>query len=166
MERGALAIYLNDHFAGATFGVALARRSLENNRDNEFGEFLRRLAEEVDADRQSLRSMLAELGVRVDRAKQAAAWASEKLGRLKPNGQLTGYSPLSRLVELELLELGITGKLALWGVLQSVLDEPPASGDLDVLIERAHRQRLEVDQYRLRAAEDALRASIPSPGYP
>ena len=93
MER-ALAIYLNDHFAGATFGVALARRSLENNRDNEFGEFLRRLAEEVDADRQSLRSMLAELGVRVDRAKQAAAWA------------------------------------------------------------------------RLRAAEDALRASIPSPGYP
>jgi hypothetical protein len=166
VERGALAIYLNDHFAGATFGVALARRSLENNRDNEFGEFLRRLAEEVDADRQSLRSMLAELGVRVDRAKQAAAWASEKLGRLKPNGQLTGYSPLSRLVELELLELGITGKLALWGVLQSVLDEPPASGDLDVLIERAHRQRLEVDQYRLRAAEDALRASIPSPGYP
>ena len=46
--------------------------------------------------------------------KSAGAWTAEKFGRLKPNGQLTGYSPLSRLVELEGLKLGITGKLGLW----------------------------------------------------
>ena len=41
-----------------------------------------------------------DLGVG-SRAKDGAAWVAEKLGRLKTNGQLTGYSPLSRLVELE-----------------------------------------------------------------
>ena len=48
---------------------------------------------------------------------------AEKLGRLKPNGQILGYSPLSRLVELETLALGITGKRSLWEALLGVADE-------------------------------------------
>ena len=38
------------------------------------------------------------------------AWTAEELERLKLNGQLAGYSPLSRLVELEGLAVGIEGK--------------------------------------------------------
>ena len=34
-------------------------------------------------------------------SKNAGAWALEKVGRLKLNGELTSYSPLSRVVELE-----------------------------------------------------------------
>ncbi len=44
---------------------------------------------------------MAALGVPQDRVKNAMGWGAEKLGRLKPNGQLTGYSPLSRMVELK-----------------------------------------------------------------
>lgn len=164
MERDPIAIYLNDHLAGATVGVEVARRTLNSNNDNEFGEFLRRLAGEVEDDRQTLRSVMRELDVRVDRAKQAAAWGSEKLGRLKPNGRLVGYSPLSRLVELEFLSIGITGKLGMWRVLQRVLDEPLTSADLASLIERAERQRTEVDEYRVRAAVEAFRAVPNSAG--
>ena len=38
------------------------------------------------------------------------AWSAEKFGRLKLNGQLSGYSPLSRLEELEILALVAEGK--------------------------------------------------------
>jgi hypothetical protein len=68
-----MAIYLNDHLAGATLGVEVARRTLNSNNDNEFGDFLRRLTGEVEDDRQTLRSVMRELDVRVDPAKQAAA---------------------------------------------------------------------------------------------
>jgi hypothetical protein len=166
MERNPIAIYLNDHLAGATVGVEIARRTLNSNSDNEFGQFLRRLTGEVEDDRQTLRSVMRELGVRVDRAKQAAAWGSEKLGRLKPNGRLVGYSPLSRVVELEFLLIGITGKLGMWHVLQRVLDEPLTSADLASLIERAERQRTQVDDYRIRAAMEAFRAEPSSARIP
>ena len=53
----------------------------------------------------------------------AAGWTGEKVGRLKPNAQLRGYSPLSPLVELEGLLIGIQGKLAMWSVLAEVADE-------------------------------------------
>lgn len=72
--------------------------------------------------------------------------------------RLVGYSPLSRLVELEFLVIGITGKLGIWRSLQDVLEEPLTSADLASMIERADRQRTEVDEYRLRAANGAFRA--------
>ena len=99
-----LATYLNDHLGGSTFGVELVRRS----------------AAEIDADRKALKAIMAELGVKADRAKVAVGWAAEKMGRLKPNAQLRGYSPLSPLVELEGLLVGIQGKLSLWRALAEV----------------------------------------------
>ena len=60
------------------------------------------------------------LGFGADRAKNAAFWAAEKLGRLKLNGQLTGSSPLSRLIEIEGLLAGINGKLSLWCALLEI----------------------------------------------
>jgi hypothetical protein len=158
VKRNPIAIYLNDHLAGATVGVELARRARNTNKDNELGDFLRRLTREIEGDRQTLRSVMSELGVRVDRAKQAAAWGSEKIGRLKPNGQLVGYSPLSRVVELELLAIGVSGKRGMWRALQHVLEAPLTSADLAFLIERADRQRTELEEYRLRAAAEAFPA--------
>jgi hypothetical protein len=149
-------IYLNDHLAGATAGVEIARRATKSNRGSEYEEFLAALSEEIDSDRRTLRATMDELGVGVDRAKQAAAWSAEKLGRLKPNGRLGGYSPLSRLVELEFLTLGITGKLAMWRVIADTVDTSRVSADIGRMIERAERQRSEVEPHRLRAAEHAF----------
>lgn len=153
-----LRIYLNDHLAGAVGGIELARRSLASNDDNEFGEFLGRLTTQIEDDRESLEQIMDKLGVPRDPVKQKAAWVLEKAGRLKLNGQLTGYSPLSRLLELEGLAIAVDAKAALWGGLRAILakDERVPKSLLDSLLERAEEQRRELETFRLRAAEVAL----------
>jgi hypothetical protein len=101
---------------------------------------------------------MAALGVGSDRVKLLGAWVVEKVGRLKLNGRLLGYSPLSRLMELEILLLGVTGKLALWRALhQLALQEPRLDrGDLERLMERAAGQLQEMETLRERAVADAF----------
>jgi hypothetical protein len=158
MNRKLLGIYLNDHLAGATAGLELAKRSARSNREGELGEFLATLAGEIDEDRESLRAIMKRLEYGEDIPKKLTGWTAEKLGRLKPNGQLTGYSPLSRVVELEGLALGITGKLGLWKALHALASEEPRldAAELDRLRERAESQRDGVERHRVRAAADAF----------
>jgi hypothetical protein len=153
-----LPIYLNDHLAGSTAGVELARRLLRSNSRNEYGADLARLAGEIEQDRESLQSIMRVLDVGVDRVKVAVGWTAEKVGRLKLNGRLLSYSPLSRLMELEVLMLGVTGKLALWRTLRQLAAEDSRLDrrDLDRLIERAAGQLQEVETLRERAVIDAF----------
>ena len=109
LERKLLGIYLNDHLAGSTVGVELARRAASQNEGTDYGDVLARVAAEIDEDREALQHLMEALEVKRDHPKVLAGWVAEKLGRLKPNGQILGYSPLSRLVELETLAFGITG---------------------------------------------------------
>jgi hypothetical protein len=154
--EGLLATYLNDHFAGATAGLELARRAAGQNDGSELGVLLGRLAAEVEEDRNTLASVMDTVGAGRDRAKVAAAWVGEKAGRLKPNGQLTGYSPLSRVIELEGMSLGIEGKRRLWETLRALGDARLGSFDFTALAERAARQRDEIEPFRLAAAESAF----------
>jgi hypothetical protein len=157
-ESKYLAIYLNDHLAAAVAGVQLARRTAASNRDTPYGEPLAQLAREIDEDRHALQDLLKRFGVRGDVIKILASVGAERLGRFKLNGELLRYSPLSRLEELELLSLGVTGKLALWRALRATAaGDPRASGsDFDRLIERATSQRRRIDRLRERAAAEAL----------
>ena len=152
-----LEIYLADHLAASAAGVALARRSAHSNAGTALGEALRRLAAEIDEDRRTLQTIVIELGFQESKTKDAVARVGEKIGRLKLNGQLRGYSPLSRVLELEMLSVGVAGKLALWQSLQSVrgLGER-LSHDLDNLAERARRQRAEIEEQRTEAARVAF----------
>lgn len=149
-----LPIYLNDHLAGATVGVELARRVHASNRDNEaMAAALGRIAAEIEADRKTLEDVLERLGVSRDPLKPRAAWLLERLGRLKPNGQLRGYSPLSRVLELEGLAMGITGKLDLWRTLGGLELGVRAGVDFDALVGRAEEQRAVVtDLHQLAVA--------------
>jgi hypothetical protein len=152
-----LATYLNDHLAGATGGLALARRAASENEGSELGAFLSELADEIEADRDALKAIMGALGVRADPVKIVAARVFERIGRLKPNAQLRGYSPLSPLVELEVLRLGIQGKLALWRALGEVAGTPPLDADrLSQLAARAERQAADVEARRLEVARAAL----------
>jgi hypothetical protein len=156
--RTRLATYLNDHLGGSVTGRELAQRTLHANRDNEYGVVLEDIVRQIEEDVDSLEAVMDRLGVKPDRVKEAIGWTAEKLGRLKLNGQLLGYSPLSRLVELEGLMLGITGKVALWISLSSVLaDDPRLEGiDLEQLTRRAREQRQTVERLRRQAAREAL----------
>jgi len=149
-----LAIYLNDHLAGATVGVELARRVYASNRrDDAFGEPLGRICREIEEDRAALEQTIDRLGLSRSRVKPAGAWVAEKLGRLKLNGRLRGYSPLSRLLELEGLLIGITGKMALWKTLAGLEAAEGLGLDFAQLATRAAEQRSVVDDlHRLAAA--------------
>jgi hypothetical protein len=155
-----LAIYLQDHLAGATGGLELARRAAASNEGTPLGDFLRRLAEEIEEDREILKDVMGALDIGEDRVKNALGWGAEKLGRLKPNGQLTGYSPLSRLVELEGLHVGVAGKLSGFESLRAIFGEEVAGRNLDGLISRAQRQIEELAEYRLEAARLAFEDEI------
>ena len=153
-----LATYLNDHLGGSATGRELGRRIVASNRGNEYGIVMEQVTGEIEEDVQALQDLMARLEIEPDRIKEAMGWTMEKLGRLKLNGQLLGYSPLSRLVELEGLMLGINGKLAMWHVLRSVLaKDPRVEGfDFERLIGRAQEQRRTVERLRRRAGIEAL----------
>lgn len=153
-----LAIYLNDHLAGAIAGHELAKRAAGNNEGTATGKFLSRLADDIDADRRTLEGIMEAFEIKKDLLKDAAAWVAEKVGRLKLNGQLIGYSDLSRLVELEGLSLGVEGKISLWRNLRQVAERYPAlqRANLQELQQRAESQRAELERFRLDAARVAL----------
>jgi hypothetical protein len=156
-----LAIYLNDHLAGATVGVQLAKRLERQNRGSDYGEPLAALAAEISEDRRTLQSLLSRLGIRGDPIKMLAGVGAELVGRLKLNGSLIGYSPLSRLEELELLSLGVQGKAAMWRAMRdNFAADPRVTGfDFEALLKRATSQRQRLERLRGRAATEALGAA-------
>lgn len=155
-----LRIYLQDHLAGSVGLLELARRGAGQYGGSGIGAFMERLAEEIEADHDALERFAAAVGTGGDRLKQALAWTAEKAGRLKLNGHLLTPSPLSPVVELEVLALGIEGKLLLWRALAALYAEGETPGGIDVgeLIARGERQRAEVEEHRLAATSAAFEA--------
>lgn len=156
MRRDLLGIYLNDHLAGATGGVYLARRAaLRHRRDP---NTLRRLSEEVEEDRDALVRIMGVLDVPVRRYKTAAGWLAERVGRFKSNGRFIARSPLSDVLELEALRLGVEGKAAGWRLLRRLADDDDRldAVELDKLIDRAHHQAQTLQDLHLQAAADNL----------
>lgn len=155
-DRRYLAIYLNDHRAGAIGGYELAKRARSSNRGNELGDYLDQLIGEMEHEQAQLESIMELLEVDIDRAKQVLAWSGEKLGRLKFNGELTTYSPLSRLVEIEGLYLGVSGKHSMWTNLQRTMGEHLRRFGLEDLIDEAESQQDRLEDLRLDYAPDVL----------
>jgi hypothetical protein len=157
VNRKLLGIYLNDHLAGSVMGSRLARRIVRQNEDNDYGTKVAGVAREIEEDRVTLRDLMDRLGVGEQRTRMAMAWVAEKAMRLKPNGKVVGYSPLSRVLELETLTMGITGKLELWRSMSAIENGSKVPGfDFTELARRAEAQRDVVEELRVRAARKAL----------
>jgi hypothetical protein len=157
MDKQLFGIYLNDHLAAAVAGTELARRVLHNNRQTRLRPDLERLVREIDEDRRTLEGLIQRLGISRSTLKTSSAWVAEKVARLKLNGRLLRYSPLSRVEELEALSIGVAGKQALWAVLKRLQSEGEDFGlDLDDLQSRAQRQRRLLERRRLETAAAAF----------
>jgi hypothetical protein len=158
--QGLLAIYLNDHLAGATGGVELARRVAVWYPVPGQQAALERLAADIVQDRQTLLDLMTALGMPVRRYKVGVAWAAEKAGRLKLNGSLLTRSPLSNLEELEMLRLGVEGKAAGWRTLRELAkaDGRLMPGTLDELIARARQQASLLEELRVQAVAQLVGA--------
>jgi hypothetical protein len=141
-----LDIYLNDQLALGIAWREVAKRAARENRGTDFGPPLENVARGIAEDVETFSQLLDRLGVRRSPAKRVGAIVGERLGRLKPNGHLTSYSPLSRFVELDFLAYGIEGKKILWENLRDLAGIPDV--DFDGLIARAEAQRAELEDAR------------------
>ncbi len=157
--RKLLGIYLSDHHAGSTVGVELAKRAARHNAGTRIGAVLDDVVVEIEADRRMLERLMASLEVETSPIKRASALVVERIAALKTNGRLFTYSPLSRVIELEGLALGILGKLALWEGLAGVPALEGVAGlDFTDLASRARSQHDAVEECRRQAVEQAFAA--------
>jgi hypothetical protein len=152
-----LSIYLNDHLMGASAGVELFRRAT-GSAYPEHRTTLGRLTDEVAEDRDTLITIMRRVDVPVRSYRIAAGWVGEKIGRLKPNGHIVRRAPLSHLIEVETMLLGVRGKTAGWQALRSLTEtEHRLSPDqLDELLHRAHDQQEQLEAIRLDLATRVL----------
>jgi len=156
-EQRSLSVYLNDHLAAATGGVELFRRA-SGSQTGPLGADLAQLRDEAVADRDSLKSLMAQLEVRENVPLTALGWLGEKVGRLKPNGYVVRRSPLADVIELEALRLATYGKLSCWQVLLDVAadDDRVPAAELKRLVARAEKQLARLEALHLQTARDRL----------
>lgn len=97
---------------------------------------------------------MTDLRIPVRRAKVSLGWLAEKAGRLKPNGRLLARSPLSDILELEMMRLGVEGKASCWRSLRALADTDARldATRLDNLLQRATRQAATLESLRTTAA--------------
>lgn len=107
-------IYLNDQLALMVAAQVLSRRAARSNKASDLGTFLADLASELETDISALHVVMDELGVASSRVKIPAVRIGVRLGRLKWNGRIIRYSPLSRVVELEALCLLAAARRRFW----------------------------------------------------
>ena len=122
LERDILGLYLSDHLTGSTAGLERAERMAGAYADTDFGLELERVALEIREEREMLKDLIDSLELRRRPHRQAAAWVAEKAGRLKLNERPEG-SPMTPLLESELMRSAVMGKLGLWQVFTELSDD-------------------------------------------
>lgn len=160
MATQILTTYLNDHLAGSVAAIELVDHLRNLSKGTEREAFFTALQSEIEEDQKVLKELLRALGGTQSRVRQAAAWLSEKVGEAKLKLDDPGSGDLRMLEALEILELGILGKLALWHALGTAADLVPQIRRLDLpgLERRARDQHGRVETERLRVARAALGA--------
>ena len=88
------------------------------------------------------------------------------MARLRPNGHLVDRSPLSSVVELEMLRLGVEGEAAGRRTLHALADRDSRLDKerLNELISRARRQSDTLEELRVLASSKAFHTGKDLPG--
>ena len=151
-----LAIYLNDHMAGAGVAIDLLKTMKERHDDAALSQFAACLLVEDEEDEETLRCIAKNIGSGPNVFKEAAAWLAEKASRLKLGASSSG--DFGTFEALEFLSLGIQGKLSLWMALKvvAVSDARLTVPDFEKLIVRAKTQYGRVEERRLSLAANSL----------
>ena len=153
-----LAIYLNDQLALGIGWRELANRASRNNVGTPLGDTLQGVADGIAEDVGTFERMMQRVGVSRSPVKGPLAIVGERVSRLKLNGRLTTYSPLSRFIELDVLSQGLAGKVQLWTTLRDLASLAARLPDVDFddLIARARSQRDALEPFRERAGREAF----------
>lgn len=151
-----LTTYLNDHRAGARFAIELLERIRDGNADQSLGALAAELLPQIQDDYTVLENIAHKMQGNTGAIKEAAGWLAEKFSRVKL--RLTEEGSVGTFECLEMLALGITGKLKLWQVLVLFASDYPAFDgvDFDSLIARAQSQHDVVEAKRIEFAPIAF----------
>lgn len=159
MSADLLELYLSDHLTGATAGVGRITRMANDFVDTPMFGRLGQLVDEISAERAFLIQLIEDLGLDRKPYRQAVAWVGERVGRLKSNGKIVERSPMTMLLETELMRGAVMGKLGMWQMLE--VQAPTLGLDPKVftdLIEMTENQVTLLDEIHAYASERALRA--------
>ena len=151
-----LPTYLNDHRAGARFAIELLGRIRNGNSDQQLNMFAAELLPQIEADYVVLEGIADQLAGDVGTLKEMAGWLAEKASRVKLDWG--GDASIGAFESLEMLSLGILGKLKLWQVLSLIAVEVPCLSGIDFerLQSRAQTQHDKVEALRREVARTAL----------
>lgn len=119
LDHDLLELYLNDHLAGATAGRARANHMVKAYRDLPIHADLRLLAAELEEEHTILGRLIEQLGLTRKWYRQLPVEVGERLGRLKLNGRVFRRSPMTPLLEVELLRGAVNAKMGLWELLHA-----------------------------------------------
>lgn len=134
--------YVGDHIAVAAGVGGLARRMASAERWHPHHADLERLVGVLAEDERELQAVLTRRGIRRVTLKALLARPAELGGRLKANGTLIRSSPLTPLVELDGLRLGLAACQVPWAALSEAgVDPDRAALTADLL--RHEQERLE-----------------------
>lgn len=147
-----LAVYVRDHHALLVALRELADRLGAAERTDDQRAFADALRQTAADDLASLEAFLRRLDSAPSRARHAAVWTAEKVGRLKLNGRILRPSPLSAVTELEGCRLLLESNRALWTGLAELELGPPEASDRT---HRAEQLLATAEQLRLDAIQRA-----------
>src|ERR1044071_1694660 len=112
MSQSPLHTYLNDHLAGSVMALELIDHLAQNATGADARQLLSPLRAEIAADQDTLKDLMQRLGTGESTVRQAGAWLAEKFGRVKLRVDDMVAGKLRTLEGLEVLALGVQGKLA------------------------------------------------------
>lgn len=157
LEAPLLGLYLSDHLTGATAGVNRIQRMAHAYAGTDLGPDLERICAEIGDEVDLLREIIDVLGLRQRPHRQAAAWLAERAGRLKANQRLVDPSPMTPLLELELMRSAVNGKAGLWETLAALAADLSLPDDLfPPLADRAKDQAEVLARLHQRVRRDAF----------
>lgn len=158
MSRDLLQLYMSDHLTGATAGVSRINRMANDFIDTPMFGRLGRLVDEISAERDFLERLINDLGLQQKPHRQAAAWVGERVARIKSDGRILDRSPMTMLLETELMRGAVTGKLGGWEVLLEHAETLGLDPEVFVaLIEMSKDQVKILDEIHAYARPRALR---------
>jgi len=148
--------YLNDHLAGSVGALELIGHCAHLYKGKALGVFFADMKAQIGADQETLRNLMHRLGIEESKARQAGAWAGEKVSRALFILAGNKSDGVGVLLVLEALVMGVSAKRLLWRALSAA--NLPKLNDIDFeqLQRRAKEQIKRVQAEQLRSARRAL----------
>ncbi len=158
MPSNHLSAYLLDHVAGAEAALEIMDHIESSHGDTQAGSAVREVRPQIMEDRETLNGLIEQLTDSSLIPRRVLGWLGEKALELKIKLDDPADGALRLLESLEVLSLGIEGKIALWKSLDANQDKSSAIAklDYDLLIKRAENQRAKLEPARLEASRQAF----------